>query len=192
MNKPGIFLPALALLAGSLCAFRGIGDQPAGYLLLQQSFQYQQALDTGGRTVSIDSAMICIKRYDPMMREHGFSTVAGEKIDIRLRRTRLISTGELFRGKGLIEWLNKTAAEYEASGRTLMIDIQFGIYDSAFLNTYEPDPQLRKKNLDRVAIFLIPYDETQLPKQKGIRALNAAPPPPPPGDTGYDLGSVHP
>jgi hypothetical protein len=150
--------------------------------------------DTGGRAVSLDSANACIDRFEAVMKNHGFSDVAGQKVNIHITRTSLITTGEVFSGKGLQEWLNGTAAQYQAAGKTLMVKVQLGIYDSNYLNTYQSDPALRTRNQDRIAIFLIPFDSLQEVQHK-MKGNLAHPPPPPPGSgggTGYDLGGIQP
>jgi hypothetical protein len=124
------------------------------------------------------------------MKEHGFTDASGKKVNIRIRRTSMITTGESFQGKALLDWLNSTAAQYDAAGKTLMIKIQLGIYDSAYLNTYQSDPVLRNKNIGRIGIFIVPYAAAP-PVQQGVHA-NVTPPPPPPGGGGYDLGGIYP
>src|SRR5664279_6526419 len=69
-----------------------------------------------------------------------------------------ITTGETFDGKGLLDWLNFTATQYAAAGKTLMIKIQMGVYDMNYLNTYQPDPAKKTASNNRIAIFIIPYD----------------------------------
>ena len=77
-------------------------------------------LDTGGRTVSLDSAQRCINRFETVMQNHGFSDKAGQKVNIHITRTSMITTGEVFQGKGLLDWLTSTQAQYSAAGKTLM------------------------------------------------------------------------
>ena len=148
-------------------------------------------LDTGGRTVSLDSAQRCINRFETVMQNHGFSDQAGQKVNIHITRTSMITTGEVFQGKGLLDWLTNTQAQYSAAGKTLMVKIQLGIYDSAYLNTYLSDAALKSKNLDRIAIFLIPYDSAQA-GQPGMHAMIVTPGNTPPVGSGYDLGGIQP
>ncbi|MDP4129295.1 MAG: hypothetical protein Q8939_03965 [Bacteroidota bacterium] len=148
-------------------------------------------LDTGGRSVNLDSAQLCINRFEAVMQNHGFSSSAGQKVNIHITRTSMITTGEVFQGKGLLEWLTNTAAQYDAAGKTLMVKIQLGIYDSAYLNTYQPNTALKSKNLNRIAIFLIPYDSAQA-GQQGIRAMVAPSGTGTSGGSGYDLGGIQP
>jgi hypothetical protein len=166
---------------------QSISNQFSGVVAVMKS-------DTGGRTVSLDSAQACINRFAAVMKAHGFSDPGGQSVDIRIKKTSMITTGESFDGKGLLDWLNATAAQYSAAGKTLMIKIEMGIYDMNYLNTYQPNAALKSANNNRIAIFLIPYDASTGP---GIHPL-VAPVPPPPGGTGtgggtgYDLGGLQP
>ena len=144
--------------------------------------------DTGGRTVRLDSIQSCIDRYVTVMSQHGFTNHAGDPVNIRIHTTRLVTTAESFNGKNLQDWLNATAASYAAAGKTLMIRIQLGIYDANYLNTYQPDPALRAANVNRIAIFVVPYDAAT-PNQS-LSALAA--PSGGGGGTGFDLGGVQP
>lgn len=148
-------------------------------------------LDTGGRAVSLDSAQRCINRFETVMQNHGFSDKAGQKVNIHITRTSMITTGEVFQGKGLLDWLTSTQAQYSAAGKTLMVKIQLGIYDSAYLNTYQSDAALKSRSLDRIAIFLIPCDSAQA-GQPGMHAMNVTPGNTPPVGSGYDLGGIQP
>jgi len=185
-------LPVIAFLALILSsAFRQPENNLSGHSLQgQQRFIANNPADTGGRSVNMDSAQACIDRFEQVMKEHGFSDAAGQKVNIRIRRTSMITTGESFQGKALLDWLNSTAAQYDAAGRTLMIKIQLGIYDSTYLNTYQNDPVLKNKNIGRIGIFIVPYAAAP-PVQQGVHA-NVTPPPPPPGGGGYDLGGIYP
>jgi hypothetical protein len=185
-------LPVIAFLALILSsAFRQPENNLSGHSLQkQQRFIANNPADTGGRSVNMDSAQACIDRFEQVMKEHGFSDAAGQKVNIRIRRTSMITTGESFQGKALLDWLNSTAAQYDAAGKTLMIKIQLGIYDSTYLNTYQNDPVLKNKNIGRIGIFIVPYAAAP-PVQQGVHA-NVTPPPPPPGGGGYDLGGIYP
>jgi hypothetical protein len=181
-----LLLPVLA--AGFLFSFRSAGKSsriPAPVLT-------ENRLDSGGRPVSLDSAQRCIDRFEALMKDHGFSDKAGEKVNIHIKRTSMITTGEAFQGKGLLDWLTNTQAQYTAAGKTLMVRIQLGVYDSAYLNTYQTNAKLKKASQDRIAIFLIPYDSAQgpVPVMHAMIAIPGAPPPN--GGTGYDLGGIQP
>lgn len=196
-------IPVVALIAGALFAFRQ-PENSAGNIRVQnqvlsgiRNSKANDASDTLGRPVRIDSAQNCIDRFAGYMKLHGFSDVAGQPIDLHITETSMITSGQTFDGKPLLDWLSKTAKDYDAAGRNLMIKIELGVYDSDFLNTYQSDSALRKKSLGRIGIFLIPYDSTQIVKQglKQVIKTNfaAAPPPPPPGGgTGYDIGGIYP
>jgi hypothetical protein len=143
-----------------------------------------------GRAVSLDSAQICINRFDSLMLAHGFASKAGLPINIRLRTTSQITTGETFNGKDLQDWLNATASQYAAAGKTLMIKIQMGVYDANYLKTYQPDTALQSANNNRIAIFIIPYDANTGQAAKGLAqpmgGTGSG------GGTGYDLGGIQP
>ena len=146
--------------------------------------------DTGGRSVSLDSAQLCIARFTTVMQNHGFSSVAGQPVNIHIKKTSMITTGESFSGQNLQDWLNATMAAYASAGKTLVINVQLGIYDANYLNTYQPNASLRSANNNRIAIFLIPADAST---GQPVHALAAQPGnPPPPGGTGFDLGGVQP
>jgi hypothetical protein len=189
--------PAIALLVLVLSAFREPGNQLRPRRTAEkQAFSHRDncirnPADTGGRTVRLDSAQACIDRFAELMKNHGFSDVAGQRVNIRIRRTSMITTGESFQGQGLLDWLTQTKAQYDAAGKTLMVNIQLGVYDSSYLNTYQPDPALRSKYLNRIAIFIVPYAAPQAAPQ-GVHPNIAPPPPPPGGGTGYDLGGIYP
>ena len=190
-HKPSI-LHILMFISIFLFSFRNT-DKSTGnpnIRLTQTTYRPEIKTDTGGRIVSLDSAQICFNRYDSLMKAHGFSDQAGQSINIRLKKTSKITTGETFDGKNLQDWLNTTAAQYATAGKTLMIKIQMGVYDASYLNTYQPDPSLRTANDNRIAIFLIPYDAST---GQPVRALNALPSGSTgTGGTGYDLGGVQP
>ncbi len=153
----------------------------------------QMKLDTGGRAVSLDSAQACIDRYPAFMAAHGFAAQAGQPINIRLRTTSQITTSESFSGKDLQDWLNKTAADYAASGKTLMIKVALGVYDMSYLNTYQPNAALRTASNNRIAIFIIPYDAISGQPVKmaaGVQPMGGTGGSG--GGTGYDLGGVQP
>src|SRR4029077_4300747 len=111
--------------------------------------------DTGGRTVNLDSAQDCIDRFAGLMHDHGFADQAGLPIDIHLTTTSMITTGESFVGKDLLNWLTATSKQYKAANKKLMIRIEMGVYDQNYLNVYQPTDT---SNNNRIAIFLIPYD----------------------------------
>ena len=162
-NKPFIlvFCSVFSLL---LLSFHGrnVSSTPEknffGSLQDQSLTARQSASDSTGRPVSLDSAQACINRFSAEMKKHGFSDQAGEDVNIYIKKTSQITTGESFSGASLQKWLNETAASYAAAGKTLMINIQLGIYDSSYLKTYESNTTARKSSVNRIAVFLIPYD----------------------------------
>jgi hypothetical protein len=195
--KSSILFLFIALAAGVVFAFRESdgahqinGNQ---WQLLSRTLNTNpgNSTDTGGRAVSIDSAQHCIDKYATVMLQHGFSSVGGQKVNIQIKRTSMITTGEVFRGKGLLDWLTQTAEQYNAAGKTLMIKIQLGIYDSTYLNTYQSNAEIKNRYRDRIAIFLMPYDSAQA-VPGGIHANAAAPAGSTGGGTGYDLGGIQP
>ena len=200
-SKHARLLPVIALLALILTAFRQpenhSGNHPIQDLVSAgiRDHNPNSLPDTLGRPVRIDSAQSCIEQFPGYMKKHGFSNLEGKAVKRRITSTDIITTSQSFDGKDLLEWLSTTEKEYDAANKKLIVRIEFGIYNSAFLNTYQRDPELRKKYLGRVGVFLIPYDSTELLKQglTNERKANFGPPPPPPGDgTGYDLGGIYP
>jgi hypothetical protein len=157
---------------------------------LSTAFSQSIKTDTGGRTVSLDSAQVCINRYAALMAAHGFANQAGLPINIRLKKTSQITTGESFDGKNFLDWLNATAAQYTDAGKTLMIRIQLGVYDMNYLNTYQPNAAMRTASNNRIAIFVIPYDASTGQAAKGLaQPMNGTGTS---GGTGYDLGGIQP
>jgi hypothetical protein len=155
------------------------------------SFHPEIKKDSGGRTVNLDSAQACINRYTALMAAHGFSNPGGQSVNLTITKTSPLTTGESFSGKGLQDWLAATAAQYAAAGKTLMIRIQFGVYDMNYLKTYQPNPSLRAANNNRIAVFLIPYDassglsvKAQVAQPAGGTGSG--------GGTGYDFGGLQP
>jgi hypothetical protein len=142
-----------------------------------------------GRVVSLDSAQACIDRYAALMTAHGFADQAGLPINIRLKKTSQITTGESFDGKDFLAWLNATAAQYSAAGKTMMIRIQMGVYDMNYLNTYQPNQALKNASNNRIAIFVIPYDAAS---GQAVRVLAQPSGGTGSGGTGYDLGGIQP
>lgn len=147
--------------------------------------------DTGGRTVNIDSAQACIDRYPAFMLKHGFSNPGGQAFTSTLTKTSMLTTGESFNGQDLQNWLNATLAQYSAAGKTLVINVELGVYDLNYLKTYEPNATKKSANNGRIAIFLIPADAST---GQVVRALVAQPNGSggSGGGTGYDLGGLQP
>ena len=189
IHKPAI-LHFLLFFSVFLFSFRNI-DRPRGIPIPGNSVTARPdvKLDTGGRTVNLDSAQVCIDRFAGLMKDHGFSDQAGQTIDIHLTTTSMITTGESFDGKNLRNWLNTTFQQYKSANKKLMIKIQLGVYDLDYLNTYQPNATLRAAGNNRIAIFLIPYDAAS---GQPVKALAALPAGGTGGGTGYDLGGVQP
>lgn len=121
--------------------------------------QKNNRLDTG-RIVSQDSIQSCLTNYRKLMKDHGFTNPAGQPFTPTITTTAQLTTGETFSGTDLRDWLNATAAAYAQAGKTFSIRVQFGAYDMTYLNRYEPDATKRAKKLNRIAIFLVPYDSS--------------------------------
>ena len=193
MNIKPCFLPFLAVLSIFLFSFRNTDKAVPGRIadMATPGSLVKMQTDTGGRTVSLDSAQLCINRFATLMKDHGFSDQAGQNVNIRIKKTSMITTGESFSGKNLQDWLTATTAQYAAAGKTLMINIQLGVYDMNYLNTYQPNAALRSANNNRIAIFLIPYDAST---GQAVHALVAQPNGNggTQGGTGFDLGGVQP
>src|SRR5450432_3747354 len=192
MKKKPSILSLFLIFSVTVCTFGKTGS-PAGGLNTGSAFQKfwpEMKTDTGGRVVNLDSAQACIDRYSILMKAHGFSDQAGQAINIHLTKTDMITNGESFDGKKLQDWLNFTATQYAAAGKTLMIKIQMGVYDMNYLNTYQPDPAKKTASNNRIAIFIIPYDG-----KSGITVKGLAQPMGSggtSGGTGYDLGGIQP
>jgi hypothetical protein len=138
----------------------------------------------------LDSAQACINRFTALMTAHGFANQAGLPINITLKKTSQITTGETFDATSLLAWLNGLAAQYAASGKTLMLKIQMGVYDMNYLKTYQPDPAKRAASNNRIALFIIPYDASSGVAVRGLAAPSGSGGTS--GGTGYDFGGVQP
>jgi hypothetical protein len=190
MNNKPFLLFSLVLISVLLCSFRKPVNPVYSQLTCISLTITNAKTDTGGRAVSVDSAQICINRFDSLMQAHGFADQAGLPINIRLKKTSQITTAETFSGKDLQDWLNATAAQYVAAGKTLMIKIQMGVYDANYLKTYQPNTTLQAANNNRIAIFIIPYDAATGQGARGLAqpmgGTGSG------GGTGYDLGGIQP
>jgi hypothetical protein len=147
--------------------------------------------DTGGRAVNIDSAQACINRFPAYMAQFGFTNPGGQTVNLKIKKSAMLTTGESFNAQNLQNWLSATMAQYVAAGNTLVINVQLGVYDMNYLNTYEPDAAKRTAKNGRIAIFLMPADAST---GTVVRALVAQPNGSggSGGGTGYDLGGLQP
>jgi hypothetical protein len=191
-QKPSILYLFLSLTV-FLFSFRNVNiesrRQPSSYLSI--AIQQKMETDTGGRTVNIDSAQACIDRFPAFMLKHGFSNPGGQAFTSTLTKTSMLTTGESFNGQDLQNWLTATIAQYAAANKTLVINVQLGVYDMNYLKTYEPNATKKSANNGRIAIFLIPADAST---GQVVRALVAQPSGSggSGGGTGYDLGGLQP
>jgi hypothetical protein len=191
-QKPSILYLFLSLTV-FLFSFRNVNiesrRQPSSYLSI--AIQQKMETDTGGRTVNIDSAQACIDRFPAFMLKHGFSNPGGQAFTSTLTKTSMLTTGESFNGQDLQNWLTATIAQYAAANKTLVINVQLGVYDMNYLKTYEPNDTKKSANNGRIAIFLIPADAST---GQVVRALVAQPSGSggSGGGTGYDLGGLQP
>jgi hypothetical protein len=189
MNIKPTFLQLLLLFSVFLFSFRNI--DPASHM--QKVVKILPAIgiksDTGGRIVNLDSAQACIDRFAGLMHDHGFADQAGLPIDIHLTTTSMITTGESFNGKDLLNWLTATSKQYKAANKKMMIRIQLGVYDLNYLNTYQPN---NTSNNNRIAIFLIPYDAGSGKAVNNLIAVPNGSGGTQQGGTGYDLGGLQP
>ena len=196
--KPSI-LPLVALLSVVLFSFREttsvnrqlstVNRQPSTVNRKPSTVNHQPATDTGGRAVNLDSAQACIDRFAALMKDHGFADQAGLPIDIHLTTTSMITTGESFDGKNLLNWLTATNKQYKAANKKLMIRIQMGVYDQNYLNTYDPGNAAAN---NRIAVFLIPYDAGSGKAVKNLIAVPNGSGGTQQGGSGYDLGGLQP
>jgi hypothetical protein len=192
LQKPSI-LHLLFFLSVFLFSFRNTDKEshnlkPANPFI---AIQKEMVTDTGGRTVNIDSAMECINNFPAFMAAHGFTNPGGQTINLTIPTSSMLTTGESFNGQDLQKWLNATLKQYAAANKTLVINVQLGVYDMNYLNTYQPNGLLRAAYNGRIAIFLIPADAST---GQVIRSLVAQPGGSggSGGGTGYDLGGLQP
>ena len=184
------FLRVLFLSATIFISTRGLSNGISYYSAVK-GFNSGQILktDTGGRAVNLESAQACIDRFAGLMKDHGFADQAGLPIDIHLTTTSMITTGESFNGKDLLNWLTATSKQYKAANKKLMIRVQMGVYDLNYLNTYQPN---NTANNNRIAIFLIPYDAGTGKVVKNLIAVPNGSGGTQQGGSGYDLGGLQP
>lgn len=147
--------------------------------------------DTGGRTVNIDSAQACIDRLPVFMANHGFSNPGGQPFTSSLTKTSMLTSGESFNAQNLQNWLTATMAQYAAANKTLVINVQLGVYDMNYLKTYQPDASKRAANNGRIAIFLMPAEASTGTVVKALVAPSGSGGSGG-GGTGYDLGGLQP
>ncbi|HEY4936239.1 MAG TPA: hypothetical protein VII44_06655, partial [Puia sp.] len=141
MSQKPTILHLLLFLPVFLFSFRNMDKQPGNPALstVAGNMRPEMKTDTGGRTVNIDSAQACINRFPAFMAKHGFSNPGGQAFTSSLTKTSMLTTGESFNGQDLQNWLNATMAQYAAAGKTLVINVQLGVYDMNYLKTYQPD-----------------------------------------------------
>ncbi len=192
LQKPSI-LHLLFFLSVFLFSFRN-ADKDSRNLNTASPFianQKEMVTDTGGQTVNIDSAQACINRFPAYMAQFGFTNPGGQSENIKIRKSAMLTTGESFNAQNLQNWLSATMAQYAAAGKTLVINVQLGVYDMNYLNTYQPDAAKRTAYNGRIAIFLMPADAST---GQVVRALVAEPNGSggSGGGTGYDLGGLQP
>ena len=192
LQKPSI-LHLLFFLSVFLFSFRN-ADKESRNLKHTNPFiaiQKEMVTDTGGRVVNIDSAQVCIDRFPAFMAKHGFTNPGGQTVSIKITKSAMLTSGESFNAQNLQNWLSATMAQYAAAGKTLVINVQLGVYDMNYLNTYQPDAAKRTANNGRIAIFLMPADAST---GTVVRALVAQPSGSggSGGGTGYDLGGLQP
>jgi hypothetical protein len=187
--KPSILCTFL-FFSVFLFSFRNI-DKSSGKEELNSSYNAQKGirLDTG-RIVNQDSIQTCLKNYKKLMKDHGFSNPGGQPYTSTITTTTQLTTGESFSGTDLRDWLDATAAAYTQVGKTFSIRVEFGAYDMTYLNRYEPDPAKRAKKLNRIAIFLVPYDTSS--GQTLQPHANIAGGTPSGGGGAYDFGGLQP
>ena len=66
--------------------------------------------DTGGRAVNIDSAQACINRFPAYMAQFGFTNPGGQSVNIKIKKSAMLTSGESFNGPDLQNWLSATIA----------------------------------------------------------------------------------
>lgn len=183
-------LCAFLFISAILFSFRNI-DKHAEKIFIHRSEMAQREIrvDTG-RIVNQDSIQSCLKNYKKLMKEHGFTNPGGQPFTPTITTTAQLTTGESFNGTDLRDWIDATATAYAQAGKTFSIRVEFGAYDMTYLNRYEPDPAKRAKKMNRIAIFLVPYDVSS-----GITLqphANIAGGTPSGGGGAYDFGGLQP
>jgi hypothetical protein len=149
-------------------------------LLLQNFLSYEnKSAKERGKIVKTVDVEPCIMEYTTVMPLHGFDAVA-KPGDIIVPGTKKITTSENFRGTELLTFL-LNAARARGTDST-EVRVTFGIYTQKYLEIYEPDANLRKEKLGRVAIFLITY---KWEDKKWKLKLDG-------DDEAFDLGGLHP
>lgn len=123
------------------------------------------------------------------MAQHGFTNPGGQTINLTIPTSSMLTTGESFNAQDLQKWLNATLKQFAGAKKTLVINVQLGVYDMNYLNTYQPNAALRAASNGRIAIFLIPADAAT---GQVVRALVAQPNGSGGSGTGYDLGGLQP
>jgi hypothetical protein len=124
------------------------------------------------------------------MNDHGFSNPGGLPYTATINTTSQLTTSESFNGSDLRDWIDATAAAYTQAGKTFSIRVEFGAYDMTYLNRYETDPSKRAKKLNRIAVFLVPYDSSSgLTLQPHANIAGGTPSG---GGGSYDFGGLQP
>jgi hypothetical protein len=173
-----------------LFSFRNIDKSPVKEGFNSSYIEQKEIrLDTG-RIVNLDSIQSCLANYTRLMKAHGFSDPGGQPFTQTITTTAQLTTGESFSGTDLRDWLDATATAYAQAGKTFSIRVEFGAYDMTYLNRYEPDPTKRAKKINRIAIFLVPYDASS--GQTLQPQANIAGGTPSGGGGGYDFGGLQP
>jgi hypothetical protein len=192
LQKPSI-LHLILFSSVFLFSFRNITNESHALKAVNPFIVIQEKMetDTGGQAVNIDSAQACINRFPAYMAQFGFTNPGGQSVNIKIRKSAMLTSGESFNAQNLQNWLNATIAQYAAAGKSLVINVQLGVYDMNYLNTYQPDAAKRTANNGRIAIFLMPADAST---GTVVRALVAQPNGSggSGGGTGYDLGGLQP
>jgi hypothetical protein len=137
--------------------------------------------------------LILNHQHQSLLIHLSFTNPGGQSVNIKIKKSAMLTSGESFNAQNLQNWLSATMAQYAAAGKTLVINVQLGVYDMNYLNTYQPDAAKRSANNGRIAIFLMPADAST---GTVVRALVAQPDGSggtgSGGGTGYDLGGLQP
>lgn len=112
-----------------------------------------------GREVSMEDALDCIGIFPREMHKHGIRVNGGRDVELGRVKSKKITQAEVFRGRGLRDYIIKMAERLdpEGNGNNMEFQLHFGIYTDAFLDKYlQGNEPLKGKKRDRITIFIIP------------------------------------
>ena len=140
--------------------------------------------NNSGQIVYTKDIIPSIDLLFPKMKRHGIDS-SKERSKIIWRKTMKVTDWESFAGKDLLDWMTKIPTQFPGHRPDeIEIRIVFGVYTEDFLKTHVTDVTLRNSKRNRITAFLIPYlITTDKAANQRIATM---------GQTGYDLGGLHP